>query len=161
MYQEETWILNKVLRGIHDIAFETRSHKIHMKGFIFEVYNPAYRLIPAGRAERIYGDSFRREGDDVLGIGNNVTLSFSGFDFKDGVNGIRILGRTPLPNNTIHIIFSDEEGLRREILEFAFSPDYEERFFKLSDIRGKKEVSFLFLPGSSFDFRSFIFIGGD
>ncbi len=161
VYQEETYTLTMPLKGLHDIAFETHSHKIHMKGFVFEKYDPTYRLIHASEAKRIYGDSYRLEGEAVLEIGNNVTLSFTGFDFKDGIRGIKITGRTPLLNNTIHLISSDEEGSHREIIEFAGPSDFEERYFELPDIRGKKEISLLFLPGSSFDLRSFVFIRRD
>jgi len=96
--------------------------------------------------------------DDYVGdIGNNVTLKFRDFDFEDGVSKIGICGRTPLDVNTIHIIFSNEEGVQRRLIDFGGSNEFAEQIFDIEDISGRNDVEFLFLPGSKFDFRSFRF----
>ena len=61
--------------------------------------------------------------------------------------------------NSIHVIFGGGDGNTetRVLAEFAGSSEYTERSFDLSGINGLRIVSFAFLPGSDFDFKSFRF----
>ena len=119
-----------------------------------------YTEIIAPDADSIYGDSFLRLNDIVQGIGNNVTVGFGVLDFGDeGATCIDITGRAIKGANTIHLRFYDEESgnEEREILEFPKSPDYATKTFSIGKRSGRWDVSFIFLPGSYFDFRSFVF----
>lgn len=157
-YQEETYRLARRVKGVTSLSFLFYD-KVHMKGFSFKKYEKAFEKLSAAACDRIYGDSFRVETGAVTGIGNNVTLEFDDMDFgEDGTEKICICGRSGLAENTIHIRFTMEDGgeLSR-IAEFAGAPDYEEQSFLLNRICGKCRVSFVFLPGSSFDFAYFAF----
>ena len=96
----------------------------------------------------------------IESIGNNVSLIFNGLDFGE-VEGLKLVicGRAPV-HNTIHVQFSGSDGESRQIIEFEESDEYVEREFVLCPVKGIKTVSFIFLPGSNFDFAWFQFQGG-
>ena len=158
VYQEETYRLNRRVKGVTSLSFVFHD-KVHMKGFSFTKYEKAFECLPAASANRIYGDSFTAEERAVTGIGNNVTLEFSDMDFgEEGADAIRICGRSSLPVNTIHIRFAFEDGSEsNQIVEFPGTADYAEQTFSLQRVKGRCRVSFIFLPGSSFDFAHFCF----
>ncbi|WP_245554832.1 glycoside hydrolase family 2 TIM barrel-domain containing protein [Cohnella laeviribosi] len=156
VYQEETYRLKKRLRGITSICFVTRQ-KMHIKGFSFARPNRAFEQHFAAECDRIYGDAFTVAGKNVEEIGNNVTLAFERMDFADGATKLVVYGRSFIDRNTIHVRFADEQGESSQIVEFARSDGYEERVFRLDKITGIRSVSFLFLPGSRFDFGWFRF----
>ena len=157
VYQAETWKLDRRLTGIRTICFRMRD-KVHMRGFFFEKQSGAYLYHTAGSAETVYGDCFRREGEKVTGIGNNVTLTWTDMDFGEAEEAIvEIEGSTQLPVNTICIRIRNEQGEER-----TFAADYpgrgtEKKAFRMPVPNGNCTVSFVFLPGSSFDFRGFCF----
>ena len=149
--------MQRRLRGITSICFVTH-RKMHIKGFVFAKPERAFMRNDAADADRIYGDSYQVRGKAVEGIGNNVTLEFAGMDFgPEGAGRLVICGRTPLAKNTIHLLFSGQEGESRQIIEFTRAEEYEERVFNLERITGAQKVSFVFLPGSNFDFGWFRF----
>ncbi|MCM1299126.1 MAG: DUF4982 domain-containing protein [Firmicutes bacterium] len=153
-YQPNTFKLSKVLKGVHTLVMAS-SDRYHVKGFSFEKPTP-FGIIEAGSCEKIYGDSFTRSGSEITGIGNNVVLNFGELDFEEAASSIVICGRSNLPVNSIHINFKNSENKLR-LAEFEGCSDYTERRFKIAEIKGKYEVSFTFLPGSSFDFAWFRF----
>ena len=156
-YQEETWKLSKRLSGVHTISFVTYD-KMHIKGFYFERQLRALCENSALDADSIYGDSFTRSLDAVEGIGNNVTLSFDNMNFGDeGVKEIIITGRAMAASNTIHLRMKNESGETKEILEFPKSSEYTKVCFPIEHKKGRYDISFVFLPGSNFDFKSFRF----
>ena len=156
-YQEETWKLSKRLSGVHTISFVTYD-KMHIKGFYFERQLRALCENSALDADSIYGDSFTRSVDAVEGIGNNVTLSFDNMNFGDeGVKEIIITGRAMAASNTIHLRMKNESGETKEILEFPKSSEYTKVCFPIEHKKGRYDISFVFLPGSNFDFKSFRF----
>lgn len=53
--------------------------------------------------------------------------------------------------------FTNPDGERNQLVEFTHSDGYEERVFELDKITGVQKVTFLFLPGSNFDFGWFRF----
>ena len=156
-YQEESFKLSKRLKGITGIGFVFR-RKAHIKGFSFVKINKAYEILNINDSTSIYGDTYTVKGDEVLGIGNNVTLVYEGMDFgENGISGIEMCGKTPLDNNTIHIRFMKNGQTINEIVEFAGSDEYVNRRFDLNSINGKSDVMFIFLPGSNFSMKWFRF----
>lgn len=158
-YQEETYRLNRRIKGVTDLSFVFHD-KVHMKGFSFKKCEKAYEQLFAASCDKVYGDSFTVEEKAVTGIGNNVTLEFSGMDFGgQGTTGIRICGKSSLPVNTIHIRFAHADGSETtQIVEVMGSADYAEQTFALEKVTGPCEVRFVFLPGSNFDFAYFCFL---
>lgn len=158
-YQAETFRLDRRLTGVSSFAIETDT-KIHIKGFKFKVYSRAYDRINAGDCDSIYGDSYEINVHKVLNIGNNVSLIFERMNFGDtGCQGVYITGRSNLPANTIHLLFDKEDGTApvRRKLEFSSQPEWGERKFAFERVTGLCRVTFLFLPGTQFDFESFKF----
>lgn len=157
VYQAETWRLKRRLRGITTISFHLYA-KVHIKGFIFKQYAKAWQRSAAGEADAVYGDSFCRAGSAVEQIGNNVSLVFREMDFGETpIKGIVIKGRTGNGPNTIHVRFTNETEEIKQIVEFPESTDYTEVEFALEPVCGNWDVTFVFLPGSCFDFDSFRF----
>ncbi len=158
IYQEETYRLSKRLRGVTTICFVLHG-KVHLKGFTFQRPDRAYAENRAADTDHIYGDTFTLADGRVEEIGNNVSLDFDGMDFgTGGATRIAIRGRSPIDRNTIHIRFSGPEGDVNQIVDFTRSDGYVERTFDLERVSGLCKVTFLFLPGSRFDFESFRFL---
>ena len=157
VYQPETWKLTERLTGIQTLMFRMKD-KIHMKGFVFEKQEKAYLYHPASGADSIYGDNFRVKGEAVTEIGNNVTLTWTEMDFGEaGKVNVSINGGTRLPVNTITIRIKNELGDETvSAIDFT-GTQMGEHFFTLDVPAGKCTVSFIFLPGSSFDFNAFRF----
>lgn len=157
VYQEETFHLDQRLRGLDTFGIELNS-KIHIKGFTFRPGTRAWDAMEASGCDMLYGDSYRREEEGILDIGNNVSLVFRELDFGEtGCRRVTIRGRTALENNSIHICFQGGDGEERRIVEFARQEDWGEQSFELEPVYGMRDVTFLFLPGSKFDFSRFRF----
>ncbi len=158
VYQEETFKLSRKLKGITGISFHVRQ-KIHIKGFSFTKYEKAWQELMAGEADGVFGDSFEKNGGRVEGIGNNVFLEFADMDFGTrDITGIAIKGRAHNGSNTIHIRFYNGVEEKKQIVEFPESEEYMLQQFDLEPVSGKWTVSFIFLPGSNFDFDRFQFL---
>jgi beta-galactosidase len=157
VYQPETWKLNKTLKGITSISFLLRQ-KVHIKGFSFTEREKARMKLQATEADAVYGDSFIRTPQGIEKIGNNVSLVFSHMDFKEkGAERLRICGRAPEGKNTVHVRYFNGEEEIKQIVEFARCKEWEEQEFTLQPVAGKWDVTFVFLPGSCFDFKWFQF----
>lgn len=157
VYQKETYRLSRRLRGITSICF-VLNQKVHIKGFYFEKKNRAFEQNMATDCDHIYGDTFEITNNSVEGIGNNVSLEFDKLDFKnEGATKLVIYGRSPIDKNTIHVRFASEEGENNQLVEFTQSDDYEDRIFDLEKVTDLQKVTFIFLPGSKFDFGWFRF----
>ncbi len=153
----QKFILPENLKGISSVAFVTSEHII-VGGFEFVKKNKAYELLTLAENDGIYGDEYSIEEDAVVGIGNNVVINFTDMDFSNGVNKITICGKTPNATNTIQLRYNDENGIQQtQLLEFPNSSKYSEVTFDLENISGNKDISFVFLPGSNFDFSWFWF----
>jgi beta-galactosidase len=158
VYQEATYRLTKRLRGITSLCFVLRQ-KVHIRGFSFEPQNQAFADNSAASCDRIYGDTFAIVEGRVEGIGNNVSLEFTHMEFtSEGTSKLVINGRSPIDKNTIHIRFAGENGESSQLVEFEKSDGYEERVFELAQVIGLQKVTFIFLPGSNFDFNWFRFM---
>jgi len=158
VYQEETWTLPERLTGQHTLCFEAE-HKFHFRGFRFEKQSRAFAWQKAGSADALYGDSFRRDGDAVMEIGNNVTMVWENMDFGDRTEAELILeGQTPLENNAITVRMENEKGQSgTEVVRFA-GTEREQQRFRIAVPGGNTRISFVFLPGCQFDFFRFRFV---
>lgn len=157
VYQPETWKLKRRIKGVSTLSFLVRQ-KIHIKGFSFTGTDKARAQIKALEADAIYGDSFVKTADTVEKIGNNVSLEFEEMDFKEeGISVLTICGRSSAGNNTIHVRFFDGSEESKQIVEFQRTKEYEVQTFSLNKITGKQKVTFMFMPGSNFDFQWFRF----
>ena len=164
VYQEETWPLAGPLTGIGTISIEVEK-KIHIKGFSCRRVPKAYAALPAASAEAVYGDQYRIEEDgSVCDIGNNVTLTWRSMDFGEtGAVAVIVEGRC-MRANSVHITLTASDGTSyRQLVEFPASPAFRAERFALTAvpggvIYGLQEVSFVFLPGTEFDLKSFRFV---
>lgn len=159
VYQEETYKLAKRLQGVTSLCF-VLWEKVHIKGFYFEKMSKAFAQLAATDCDSIYGDSYHiAEGEGrIEGIGNNVSLVFHNMDFgSTGATSLTVYGKSPIDKNTLHIQFEGVNGDNRQLVEFTQSNGYEERTFELQKVEGIQKVTFIFLPGSNFDFGWFKF----
>ncbi len=157
-YQEETFKLNRRIKGVTSLGF-VFFRKAHIKGFSFTRQEKAYEKLLITESNSVYGDTFTVKEDAIEGIGNNVSFVYENMNFgENGLSGITICGRTPLENNTIHIRFRQNGENINQIIEFPHSEEYTEQSYSLEQIAGIcDEVLFVFMPGSNFDFRWFKF----
>lgn len=157
VYQPETFRLCRRLKGITTISFLLHQ-KIHIKGFSFQRQNKAFLRLLASESDAVYGDSFQKREGCVEQIGNNVSLEFREMDFgEEGTGKLTICGRAPKGACSIHVRFFDGEEESKQIVEFGEGIEYEEKEFVLSKVKGKQTVTFVFMPGSCFDFKDFQF----
>ena len=157
-YQEETYLLAKRVTGINTISIAVHQ-KIHLKGFVFKKLQKAWLSLNAAEADSVYGDTFTKEEGAITGIGNNVTITYTEMDFgEEGTAGVRICGRAPESSNSLHIRFSQGEEEIKQLVEFPMCGEYTEKAFFLTPVKGKWNVSFVFLPGSCFDLQSVQFL---
>lgn len=162
-YIENTFTLSKKLTGKKSLCIALKSEQavVSVKHILFK-NKAAYEKHTGACNKNIYGDSYTIAGDAIIGIGNNVTVEFGAFDFYGGVSAIELCGRSHVPLGSVHVKFIDTESNETvtQIIEVPAGKSCEARIFPLSDITGKRNVSFVFLPGSHFDFAWFKFIPG-
>lgn len=157
-YQSETYKLPRRLRGITSLSLRL-GRKTHVAGFRFTRLCKAFTKLSALENDSVSGDSFNIGEDAVTNIGNNVSIAFDGMDFgEDGTATLRICGRTPLEKNTIQIRFTGSSGEKVFLVEFPHSDEYTEQNFEIEPLAGSGRITFVFLPGCSFDFKSFEFV---
>ena len=149
--------LPEKIRGKETISFVINRHLI-FGGFEFIQIDRAFdKNLPSDNDE-IYGDDYSISGTRVTDIGNNVIITFKGLDFGTYASSVTISGRTPNDKNSIQIRYTGEDGVQQtQIIDFPHSSDYIEETFQLNTIKGKNDVSFVFMPGSRFDFDWFRF----
>lgn len=157
VYQEETYKLNKRIKGINSLCFVFKD-KVHVKGFSFKEYNRALEQLNANECDHIYGDQFNVTEESVKDIGNNVTIAFDNMDFGEkGVSKLTICGESPIDKNSIHLRSNNEEGEEKQLLEFLYSEGDAIRTYEIKKMTGMQNISFVFLPGSNFNFKWFKF----
>ena len=155
-YQSNSYVLPRRLFGLKTISLAFKS-ALSVQGIIFEKSAKAYSKLCALDCNSVFGDSFVRGDDAVTGIGNNVVLEFDSMDFGDDkASSITVYGCSHV-DNTIHVKFSGPDGDVNRILEFGKTDSYEEKVFPIEGVSGMNRVSFVFLPGSNFDFKWFRF----
>ncbi len=154
-YKEITYTLPRRFKGLTTLCFKV-NRKIHIKGFSF-ASQKAIAKLNALDCDKIYGDTFAKTTTAVEGIGNNVSLVFDDMAFNGGSYTLAILGRTPLDKNTLQVEFNHGGNITRELIEFTYAANYETQTFPLTIEKGSCTVTFIFLPGCQFDFKSFQF----
>lgn len=158
VYQSETYKLPRRITGLQTLCF-VMHRKIHLKGFSFTRQSRACMALHAADADHIYGDSFTRNGDSIVGIGNNVSLIFDRMDFGEcRIAVLRLQGSTPLAQHPITVRIRNADGEETTQIA-AFTHDGgPEQEFSIQTPGGMCTVTFVFLPGSDFDFDGFRFV---
>ncbi len=161
VYQEETFRLKRRLKGVTAISFRVHQ-KMHIKGFSFERIERCAQRLTAGEADRIYGDSFERQGTDLISIGNNVTLEYDDMhpdrlEAGKGYVYLTVEGRTRLEICTIQLRLTGDGRQESTALSFKKSEEWTRQSFKVSVFDGIGSAALLFLPGSDFDLRAVTF----
>ena len=146
------------LTGVHTISIVIDAGVI-FGGFEFTEINRAYDCNMAGACDSIYGDDYTLNGLAVENIGNNVIINFDALDFgEDRAHSITISGFTPNPSNAVQLRYTPQGGEQTSVLlEFKNTVGSSEQHFDIPELKGVHDISFVFLPGSKFDFEWFRF----
>lgn len=156
-YQSITYKLSKPLVGLTSLCFVTQN-KMHIKGFSFTKPTVLSRTIYASIHDSIYGDQFEVAGDWVKSIGNNVTLTFKNLDFTpEGATHLMLCGQSTLQKNTIHLVSDDGVHEKKQLLELTYQKGVSTWEYTIDKLTDQQTISFIFLPGSQFDFHWFCF----
>lgn len=148
--------LSETIRGMQDITISVDGN-LNFGGFEFVPKEEAVSEILPVYNDELYGDDYTVEGERIVNIGNNVVIGFKGIDFGEGVTKITVTGRTDNELNSIQLRTVKDGVQKTQLLEFRKSPEYGARTFDIEPLTGINDVSFVFLPGSKFDFESFRF----
>jgi len=152
VYQAETYKLPRRLKGVCTICF-TMENKVHMKGFSFTRQSRAWQALGGLEADTVYGDSFTRGEEGIMNIGNNVSLVFDHMDFGACERArLTLDGATTLAVNPVTIRFENEAGETLTTLAQFEGQGRSRQTFEMDVLPGVCRVSFVFLPGSQFDF---------
>ena len=156
-YQPETYKLPRRLAGIKTICF-TMAQRVHLHGFSFTRQSRAWLPLSVLEADTVYGDSFARTEKGIVGIGNNVSIEFAHMDFGEATSALLTIdGATALTEQPVTIRFRNAEGKELTALAPFAGGERGEQTFRVDVLPGECTVSFVFLPGSRFDFYGFRF----
>ncbi len=156
VYQSKTYVFDKRLNGIKSLAFEVDT-RIHLKGFQFERQEKAYQKLSILECDVFYGDSYEVTDWGMKDIGNNVSFTFSDMNYEKEVTSITICGRSVTDKNTIRLTSNLNGYELNQVLEFEQTNDFKEETFEIKPLKGTGDITFIFLPGSQFDFKWFKF----
>ena len=132
--------------------------KIHLKGFSFTRQSRAWLPQTASEADSVYGDSFTREGSSILGIGNNVSLVYENMDFEDCRRvTLTLEGATELDIQPVNLRITDGKGVQHTSQLLFTGGAGHSQAFTVDVPAGMCSLTFVFLPGSRFDFHRFCF----
>lgn len=153
----QDFALAERLTGVRTISVVIDSRVI-FGGFSFVPIERAYDTNWVGEADSVYGDDYRIDGRRVADIGNNVIINYEGLDFGEGGSEALIIsGETGNPMNQIQLRYTTAGGAQKTVLlEFQQDGGREQRF-DIPKLSGVNDVSFVFMPGSRFDFDWFRF----
>lgn len=153
----QNFALAERLTGVRTISVVIDSRVI-FGGFSFVPIERAYDTDWVGEADSVYGDDYRIDGRRVADIGNNVIINYEGLDFGEGGSEALIIsGETGNPMNQIQLRYTPAGGAQKTVLlEFQQDGGREQRF-DIPKLSGLNDVSFVFMPGSRFDFDWFRF----
>lgn len=145
------------LTGVHNISI-VLGQGVIFGGFGFAEINRAFDTNYTAEADSIYGDEYSIADRSVVGIGNNVILNYNALDFGAGAKAVTICGITANPSNQVQLRYTPEGGEQSSVLlEFAHSDEISEQRFEIPALSGVNDISFVFLPGTKFDFKWFRF----
>lgn len=153
----QDFALAERLTGVRTISVVIDSRVI-FGGFSFVPIERAYDTNWVGEADSVYGDDYRIDGRRVADIGNNVIINYEGLDFGEGGSEALIIsGETGNPMNQIQLRYTPAGGAQKTVLlEFQQDGGRKQRF-DIPKLSGVNDVSFVFMPGSKFDFDWFRF----
>ena len=153
----QDFALAERLTGVRTISVVIDSRVI-FGGFSFVPIERAYDTNWVGEADSVYGDDYRIDGRRVADFGNNVIINYEGLDFGEGGSEALIIsGETGNPMNQIQLRYTPAGGAQKTVLlEFQQDGGREQRF-DIPKLSGVNDVSFVFMPGSRFDFDWFRF----
>ena len=153
----QDFALAERLTGVRTISVVIDSRVI-FGGFSFVPIERAYDTNWVGEADSVYGDDYRIDGRRVADIGNNVIINYERLDFGEGGSEALIIsGETGNPMNQIQLRYTPAGGAQKTVLlEFQQDGGREQRFDS-PKLSGVNDVSFVFMPGSRFDFDWFRF----
>lgn len=153
----QDFALAERLTGVRTISVVIDSRVI-FGGFSFVPIERAYDTNWVGEADSVYGDAYRIDGRRVADIGNNVIINYEGLDFGEvGSEALIISGETGNPMNQIQLRYTPAGGAQKTVLlEFQQDGGRKQRF-DIPKLSGVNDVSFVFMPGSRFDFDWFRF----
>jgi len=146
------------MTGLHTISIVIDSRVI-FGGFEFMPIARAFDTNYTAESDSIYGDEYTISERSVVGIGNNVIINYEGLDFgESGATAVTIRGITANPSNQVQLRYTPEGGEQSSVLlEFMHSDEVSEQRFEIPELTGINDISFVFLPGTKFDFEWFRF----
>lgn len=158
-FAEQIFKLSERVKGIKTISFVIKDSGVIFGGFAFGAVNRAFDENFTAENDSIYGDEYTVSGRSVVGIGNNVIISYDNMDFGEkGAHYLTIKGATPNPMNAVQFRYTPKGGEQQSLfLDFICAEQPEEQRFDIPALTGVNDISFVFLPGSKFDFISFKF----
>lgn len=157
-YQENVFKLSRRIKGTTSVTFAfITEDRISFEGFTFTKPKKAYSEVYATENARITGDSFTVTADAITSIGNNVSIEFENMNFDEGISSITVCGRSHKKITSIHILFTEGSTSSRQMIEIPYSEEYKEFSLPLETVSCNGKISFVFLPGSDFDLKSFKF----
>ncbi|MGN1341455.1 MAG: glycoside hydrolase family 2 TIM barrel-domain containing protein [Oscillospiraceae bacterium] len=146
------------LTGVHDISIVI-SERIIFGGLCFVPIQRAYDTNWTGEADSVYGDDYKITGRSVTNIGNNVIINYNALDFGgNGTKTLIISGVTGNPVNSVQLRYTPAGGEQKTVLLDFAQDGGREQTFDIPEITGVNDISFVFMPGSKFDFDWFRFV---
>lgn len=157
VFKEQSYKLRKRIKGNIPLYIATDC-SFQLRGIYFTKQEKAYARLGAAQCDIIYGDAYEINQGKVEKIGNNVSLVFKQMDFgKQGAGRIVLNCRSYQSLNPVQIRFASDISSSIQVVEAAFSHEYGEQVFEIEKLKGKGDLSFIFMPGSCFDFNWFQF----
>ncbi len=157
-FKPQEFELSERISGIQDISVVVDT-KLIFGGFEFVEVNRAFDVNYTAESDSIYGDEYSIEGRSVVKIGNNVIINYDAMDFgEQGAKAVVICGVTANTENTVQLRYTPEGGVQNSLLmQFKHSEGDSEQRFDIPELKGVQDISFVFLPGTKFDFKWFRF----
>ncbi len=157
-FEGQDFPLAERITGVHDISVVIEDRVI-FGGFRFIPIERAYDTNWTGEADSVYGDDYRITDRSVTNIGNNVIISYEGLDFGEhGSRALIISGATANTVNSVQLRYTPAGGEQKTVLLDFTQDGGREQSFDIPEISGVNDISFVFMPGSKFDFDWFRFV---
>lgn len=157
-FKKETYPLYQKVTGIHTVCIESEDN-FQLKTIAFHKNLRGFERIEASEYSEIFGDEFHIMEHSVKEIGNNVSVRYTNLNFgNECASKLRICGKSLIEKNSIHIIIKGEQREQTQLLEVNRSEETCEFEFPILEVQGDIMVTFMFLPGSKFDFEWFQFV---